>query len=102
MPINKRAANSAPDRRIDDRLESHHRVQADVEQYARHQRADRRGRFAVRVGQPRVHRREPCLCSIADEDEHERQPHHLGLSDAAAARSALQLTAISPAFAAPA
>ena len=44
-----------------------------VQQRPGQQRGDHRGRFAVGVGQPGVHRRQPHLGAVADQEEQERR-----------------------------
>ena len=52
-------------------LRAQDREEGAVEQRTREQRRDHRGRLAVRVGQPGVHRRQPHLGAVADQQEHE-------------------------------
>ena len=48
-------------------------VEGDVEQQPREHRRDRRRTLGVRVGQPRVQRREPDLGAVSQQEENEGQ-----------------------------
>ncbi len=71
----QRPAVADAERAVGDRLEAQQRVERDGEQHPGHQRGDRRGRLAVRVGEPAVHRREPDLGAVAEDEERHREAH---------------------------
>ena len=54
-------------------VKAQQRVDGDFERHTGQHGAGGRRRFAVRVGQPGVHRRQPGLGAVADEHEDKRQ-----------------------------
>ena len=64
--------------RAGDELHAHDRVERAGHEQSREQRADRRRRFRVRVGQPRMHRHEPGLRAEPEQHQRQRQARERG------------------------
>ena len=76
----QRAARQRRDAgRVGDGQVAHDADHGRVEKRAGQQRGHRRRAFAMRVGQPRMHRRETDLRPVADQHEKKGQRHHRGI-----------------------
>ncbi len=68
------AGERRAERRLRDQVDPQDAVQRAVQHADGHQHAGRRRRFAVRIGLPRVHRRQARLRAVPDQREHDAEP----------------------------
>ena len=67
------------ERRLRDQVDPQNAIQGAVQHADGHQHAGRRRRFAIRVGLPRVHRRQTRLGTVSDQRKHHAEPQGEGM-----------------------